>query len=80
MIGSNLVKNLAKLDVKINVIQNTFSKHDNLFLCGFPGQICNIKFNDSKDFYKNICSNSDYIINLIGTLREDKQNSFKKLH
>ena len=79
-IGSNLVKNLAKLDVKINVIQNTFSKHDNLFLCGFPGQICTIKFNDSKDFYKNICSNSDYIINLIGTLREDKQKSFKKLH
>ncbi|WHA04762.1 complex I NDUFA9 subunit family protein [Candidatus Bandiella numerosa] len=79
-IGSNLVKNLAKLDSKINVIQSTFSAHDDLFLCGLPGQICTVKFCDNKAFYEDIFSNSNYVINLIGTLRENKHKSFKELH
>lgn len=79
-IGSNLVKNLAQLGTKINVVQNTLCEHDNLVLNGFPGQICTVKFYDNKDFYKNILSNSDYIINLIGTLRESKGKLFEELH
>lgn len=79
-IGANLVKKLAKLDFKINLIQSHNDEHDYLYMHGFPGQICNIKFENSKKFYEEIFSCTDYVINLIGILRESKERTFECSH
>ena len=79
-IGTNLVKKLAKLNFKINLIRNSNTEHDDLCVYGFPGQICNIKFENTKKFYEEVFSCTDYVINLIGTLRETKNRTFKYSH
>ena len=47
---------------------------------GFPGQICNIKFDNTKKFYEEVFNCTDYVINLIGILREGKNRTFKYSH
>ncbi|RST65973.1 complex I NDUFA9 subunit family protein [Candidatus Aquarickettsia rohweri] len=79
-IGANLVKKLAKLDFKINLVQSHNNEHNYLYIHGFPGQICNIKFENTKQFYEEIFSNTDYIINLIGILRESNDRTFRYSH
>ena len=79
-IGSNLSTKLAKLNVKINIIQSTLNEHDYSVLYGFPGQISYFQFQNNKNFYKKIFTNSDYIINLIGMLRESKNRTFYHTH
>jgi NADH dehydrogenase len=79
-IGSYVVKKLAMTGVKITVIYDGVLKHDKLYMHGFPGQICCIKNEHSKEFYDKIIGNSEYVINLIGILREGRGKSFQDLH
>lgn len=79
-IGRNLVKTLAKLNLKINIIYNSYKYHDFSSLFGLPGQVSYLKFENNKAFFEYVFTYSDCIINLIGILREDQDKKFYSTH
>ena len=64
-IGRNLIKTLAKLNIKINVVHNDGMHNDCSSLFGFPGQISYLKFEDNERFFEYVFTQSNCIINLI---------------
>ena len=79
-IGRNLIKTLAKLNIKINVVHNDGMHNDCSSLFGFPGQISYLKFEDNERFFEYVFTQSNCIINLIGILRETQNKEFYSTH
>jgi NADH dehydrogenase len=80
-IGSYLLNQLAKTKAKIILACRNLSSIDSLKLCGYAGQISAVKidFNDTK-VINSLLSDSTFVINLIGTLFDDKKMGFDLLH
>lgn len=80
-VGSSLVREIAKLGIKINVLARTASKHLDLKVNGYVGQIALIDLDiDQTAKLDKIIKNSDYVINLIGILFEKRKRTFEALH
>ncbi len=71
-IGRSLVKVLALTKCRINVITKQVVVHDDIITCGDVGQINIVRPKSwDVDSLEPIIKNSDYIVNLIGTIEKD---------
>jgi len=80
-VGRNLISKLAKKGFKIIVPTRNPYLHGYLKPLGEPGQIQVIRFNFSDlDNLKTLVNNSEYVINCIGILYENKNQIFNNIH
>ena len=80
-IGKHLMRELTKLDYRVKVATRNPHHKGYLKPLGNPGQIEIFKTNifDSEDI-KQILTNCDLVINLVGILYETKKQKFKQIH
>lgn len=80
-LGSYIVRELAQTGARINVVSRTASRHLDLKVNGYVGQIAltDIDVANEKSLEK-VIKGSTYVINLIGILFEKGKRTFEKLH
>lgn len=80
-VGSQIVRELAKLGMRIKVASRIPERAYDLRPCGVVGQVVPVAcdYNDSTSIGEAI-KGSDYVINCIGILYKKRRNDFKKIH
>ena len=80
-VGRYITKKLANLNCVIKIVCRDLDAANQLKVCGNLGQIsvsqCNLS--DEKSI-KNCIDGSEFVINLIGIIEEDKKYTFEKIH
>lgn len=79
-VGKNLIRKLVKLDFDIYVINKSGFFLDNHIINSDFDRIKIFKMPTNYDDLLKLMQNSNFVINLIGTLFEDKDKNYYKLH